>query len=454
VGVATVLIIGLGLSPAIGRERGQEERSGGTEFSNGTAKATAVVARMAPGVGSLELGISSGVAVAEIKNTVAQAQAETLDLGLIGTTLTAESCSGSAVLTADQLPQAARVDSRGGDTSLTEEETPVPGSPVGGGRKHVEARTDPAARAVSTVLGALGPLLTFDGGNAESRTRVIPGEAREAEASVDVNLDIGGLVRLTGLRWEAFHRTGADPRADATFDLGAAALLGAPIPLDSLAAVETAINEVLTPSGISISFPEVQRFTEPADVVRITPLRILLKDTPLGQQTLGPVLNLSRTQREQLFDQIAAVYCNAAAALLVGDIGISIASGTGFLAVEIGGAEATTGELVLESPFGEETTAVVTDSLLPTPQAPGLPPAVAAPPPGPATIAEQGAPAAAVGPLEERCESAHPLRQTTCSRGALMAVGLAGLAATVGVGALDWRHQRRRAAAAVEGAAP
>jgi hypothetical protein len=452
VGLASVGIVALGLSPAFGQEGGQDGGQGaspGTPFSNGTAKATAVVARVAPGVGSLELGLSGGVAVSEIKNTVAQAQAEALDLGLIGSTLTSESCGTDAIVQKDQLPTATRVDSRGGDTQLTEEESPAPGAPITAGHKHVEATTDPAATAISTVVGALGPLLTFEGGQAQASTRVIPGKAREAKASVGVNLDIGGLVQLGGLRWEAFHRTGEDPAADASFDIGTAALLGAPIPLESLGAVETAVNTLLEASGVTISFPKVQRFTEPADVVRITPLRILVKDSPLGAATLGPVLNLSRQQREQLFDQLAATYCKAAGLLLVGDIGVSVISGTGFLAVDIGGAEATTGELVLESPFGEDTAApVLTDTLLPTPVVPGLPgpvPRPAASPPAQRT--------ASVGPLEERCESSHPLRQTSCSRGALMAVGLTGLVATLGVGALDWRHQRRKqAATAVAGA--
>ena len=443
IGLASALILGLGLSPAIGQEEGDagDPTAAGSGFSNGTAKATAVVARVAPGVGSLELGISSGVAVSEIKNTVAQAQAETLDLGLIGSTLTQESCTGTVILPAEALPKASRVDSRGGDVSVSESEVAPEGSPIGGGLKHVEATTVPAARAVSTVLGALGPLLTFDAGEAESTTRVIPGEAREARASVGVNLDIGGLVQLKGLRWEAFHRTGTDPKADATFDIGTAALLGAPIPLDSLAAVETAVNQLLSFSGLTITFPKVERFTEPADLVRITPLRIVLRDSPAGAAVLGPVLNLSRTQREQLFDQIAAAYCSLAGALLVGDVGISVASGTGFLAVEIGGAEALTGELVLEDPFGSETAPAAAGAPVPTPDVPAVAGAPAVPPVAPAARPQ---PASSVGPLEERCESAHPLRRTTCSRGALLAVGLAGLAATVGVGALDWRHQRRR----------
>ncbi len=433
------------LVATLGTAAGQDDPPAPPAFANGTAKATAVVARVAPGVGALELGISAGVAVAEIKNTIGQAQAEALDLGLIGSTLTAESCLGDG-LPPSALPNALRVDSRGGDTSATEDEAPVDGATIGGGRKHVEATTRPTAEAVSTVAGIVGSLLTFDAGRATSSTEVLPGEARVSRAQVNVNLDIGGVIKLSGLRWEAVHRTGKDPEAAATFDLGTASLLGLPIPLESLAQLETTLNTALESSGVQITFPKVERFTTPADVVRVTPLRIVLKDTPIGKAVLGPLLNTSREQREQLFEQIVANAACASGALLVGDIGLSVASGTGFLEIEIGGAEATTGELVLESPFGEGQAPIV-EQLLPNAPLPTLPflPST----PGSPIVQR---PAASVGPLEDHCESAHPLRDTSCSKGALLAVGLIGLAATAGVGVLDWQHQRRRARAA-EGAA-
>jgi hypothetical protein len=58
-------------------------------------------------------------------------------------------------------------------------------------------------------------------------------------------------------------------------------------------------------------------------------------------------------------------------------------------------------------------------------------------------------PAASVGPLEDHCQSEHPVQHTACSRGALLVAGLVGVLATAAVGALDWRHQRRRRARAV-----
>lgn len=438
IGAASLGLIVAGLGSASGQEADEPA------FSNGQAKATAVVARVAPGVGSLELGISSGVAVTDLKNNVAQAQAETLDLGLIGGVLTAEQCSGSdAVLTPDQLPQASRVDNRSGDAEIFEDEYPISGATIGGGRKHVLATGVPASKAVSEVVATFGSLLTLDAGRAEATTEVIPGEARVARAAVTVDLDIGGIIKLSALRWSATHRTGTDPSAGATFDLGTASLLGVPIPLESLTAVETTLNQVLFYSGVTIEFPKIERFTEPADLIRMTPLRIILRDSPAGKDFLGPVLNLSRVQREQLFDQIAAVYCATAGALLLGDIGVSVASGTGFLKIEIGGAEATSGELVLESPFGDAV-APFEPTVAPPPfRTPVVPPSPVVVP-----GANRPRPAASTGPVEDHCESTHPLRDTGCAHGALMALGLVGLGATVGVGALDWRHQRRRRAGA------
>src|SRR3546814_12781638 len=102
------------------------------------------------------------------------------------------------------------------------------------------------------------------------------------------------------MRWEAIHRTGADPHADATFDLGTASLLGLPVPLDSLHDLGESVNEVLAPIGLTVQFPRVERFEDPADLVRITPLRIVVRDTQVGKALLGPLLDISRTQREQI----------------------------------------------------------------------------------------------------------------------------------------------------------
>lgn len=97
----------------------------------GRTKATAVVAKVAPGVGQLELGITFGSSVTQVKNDLAQATSQTGDLGLIGTSLTTEGCGGSSVLQAEQLPQPTAVDNREGDASAERDESGTAGSPFG-----------------------------------------------------------------------------------------------------------------------------------------------------------------------------------------------------------------------------------------------------------------------------------------------------------------------------------
>src|SRR3546814_11318411 len=95
--------------------------------ANGTAKATARVARVAPGVGSLSLAIRAGIAVSDLQNNVAQSEAQAIDLGLIGTTLASEGCSGDPILPAALLPKGTRIDNRQGDASLVAAERPLAG---------------------------------------------------------------------------------------------------------------------------------------------------------------------------------------------------------------------------------------------------------------------------------------------------------------------------------------
>lgn len=417
----------------------------------GTATATAVVGRVAPGVGQLDLAITSGIGVTKVTNQLAQATAQTADLGLIGLTLTGEGCrGGDGTFAEEDLPQPLAVDNREGDTSLTKDEGGTDGAPIAAGRMEVSATADaPSARAVTTPAGFGVPgLLDVGGGRAIARTAVLPGEGREAEATVEASLDLAGLLKIDGMRWDAYHRTGVAPEARGAFTLGNISSLGIGIPATDIGAAETAINAALAPLGLSIQFPRVERLLDPIDLVRVTPLRIELRDSPLGGTVLGPVLDLTREQRSQLFETLAAQVCEAAGGLLVADVGVSIAAGSGFLTVDIGGVEAQSSDLEIVNPFGDIPPEVppAAPEVLPTPPAAVIPPSTSAFTPSTQAFEEVAAPqpAARVGPLEEFCESIHPRRDPDCSRGAAVAVGVLGLVATVGVAGADVARQRRR----------
>jgi hypothetical protein len=342
------------------------------------------------------------------------------------------------------LPQPTRVDNRAGDASAArnEFETGIPGFGLG----HMEARAtkQPLAEAVATGgTLQLGPAVTLSGGRAQATSRVVDGRAREAQASVDASIDVGGVVQLSGLRWDARHRTGADPAVDGHFDIASAAAFGIPLPLDQLAGVQEQVNAALAPLGASVQLPRVERLEEPADLVRVTPLRILFKDSPAGAAVLGPGLVASRPVRTSLFDQIVAINCQLASFLLVGDVSVSVLAGTGFLVLDIGGAEAGTAENRFVNPFGDEGRPPDGADVLPADaqaEPGGLPP--------PGASAGEALPAPATDEAvrvasETRCESSHPFRWPPCSRGAAVPLGVLAVLAVAGVALLDWRHQKR-----------
>ncbi|HVE93758.1 MAG TPA: hypothetical protein VNB24_02470 [Acidimicrobiales bacterium] len=421
--------------------------SGAEPFVNGTAFATAAVSRVAPGVGDLSLAITGGIATAEVRNQLAQAQAQSADLGLIGSSLTAAPCDGgNASIRPEQLPQPTRVDNRKGDAAAKSDEIPIAGATLGGGHEEARATRQPLSQALSTSIAGDFGLVKLGGGRAESTTRVIDNAAREALATSEGSIDIAGVVKLTGLKWTARHRTGAGAVAAGTFELGSAAAFGAPLSTSQLEPLEAAVNTALALSGIRVEFPQIERFTEPADLVRVTPLRVIIEDSPIGSMALGPVLSATRAQREQLFTEIVKRYCRSSSLLLVGDITLSVASGTGFLALEFGGAEATTAARTFENPFGSGGA-----GFMPSFGAiPGVPAIEAAPgfvltgPPAPPTNVGGASTSIinASGPLRERCESIHSFGGS-CSKGSAVTLGLIGLAAVIAIATLDWQRQRR-----------
>lgn len=434
------------------------------EIRNGTAKAVALVSRVAPGVGNLELGMTAGTSVTQITNSLAQATSQTVDLGLIGSSLTAEGCRGSSSLQPEDLPQPTAVDNRDGDASATRDESGTSDAPFGMGRMYVEAFANPvASRAVTQSSGVtIDAALSLGGGESSARTAVLPGRGREAEAKVTSSVEIAGVVHLDGLRWNAYHRTGVEREVRGIFEVGAADVGGLPFPSDDVGALETAVNQALVPLGVTLDFPEVETVTEPTDFLRVTPLQIEIRDSPAGATIFGPVLDATREQRGQLFDTLVEQICELASVLLVGDITVSVISGTGFLTIELGGVEVSSGDFVLQSPFGApivppgQTVAPRADTSAPQgtaspapsgPVAPSTPTASSdgSPPPTttPGQLAAPSVPASSGGALEEFCESVHPNRDA-CGDGAAYLVGALALLGTLGVAGADLARQRRR----------
>ena len=263
------------------------------------------------------------------------------------------------------------------------------------------------------------------------------------------------MLRLSGLRWEALHRTGTEENAHAGFTDRPAEVLGQPVATEGVpvADVIDGLNTALTPLGVTLDRPDgraVHRARRPRAGQSRCGSPTAAASAGLA---LGPVLDASRQFRDDLAAQAIEFNCKLSTAFLLSEIGIGQLAGTGSTVIDVGGAEATTGLAAIENPFGDggllplgaPARGAATETASPAPAPPAAPPVRIGtaggrrPPPSPTRP---------IGDFERVCESVHPFRWPSCSAGAGPFVGLGALAATAAIGALDWRHRRRRLAAA------
>jgi hypothetical protein len=442
--IAGVLTITLTVAVLGGTSDAAEDPGGPIGPGRGTAGAT--ILSFGPTTGNLELALTAGQARAATTGTLGEALSRSLSLGLIGSSLTAEGCDGGAPLVAaSSLPQATRVDNRKGPKSAESTEVPILSPVLGVGNEKASADVTPVAKA-SSVLAPItfGPLLALRGGESKAESTVLPGKGRRATASVAIDLDLGGLVTLTGLRWTASHETGAKAAASGRFVLAGVSIGGVDIPFDigqqGIEALGAVLDGALAPLGIRVEMPHVERIKEPVDLVRVTPLRILFGDSP-ASAGVRPVLDATRELRSQLYDALVAATCSTSSALLIVDLVLGVPAGTGSLVLELGGVEAQSSELDEEDLLGGlppgggldlgTDTGSAGGGVLP---GDGLPPGAG------------GVPATQVvdrGPIDRVCESIHPNGSPSCSRGAATAVGVIGTVGTLGLAGLDLRRRRR-----------
>ena len=357
-GICSIVLCGAALATAPeGGASPAAPAAGG--FSNGTAKATALVAKVAPGVGSLQL------ALGDRHRRVARSERPRPGPG-----------PG-----ARPRPHRHDADRRGlrrrRGVGHARPAPPAPAHRQPRGRRHRPARTSsPSAGATVRRRSQGGPghraaRCARATATASSR-RLRPGHRRStaAEPTPPPRSSTARPARPTPPRRPASTspascscagcggtrctaRAPTRRRRARSRSRGAAAA-GVPVPIEDLGAAEDAINQVLAPSGITRA-PAEDRALQAAGRPRAGHAAAHHpQGLPRRQHRARPGARPhARAARASCSTQLAAaVLPDLAGALLVGDIGVSIASGTGFLAIEVGGAEATTGELVLDDPFG------------------------------------------------------------------------------------------------------
>lgn len=334
------------------------------EFHNGTASAIAQSYRVNPTASGLSLGITFGLSLSDYTNTVSRAESRAIDLGVIGTTLAAQGCDGGApTMSADKQPQSVFVDSRdpGAAQGRTEQEKYAPAI-----TKSARATDKPESEANTTTAPIDVPgVLHVDGAKARTLTHVVDGKTREAIATTDIaNVALGGnAVQLKGLHWEARYLSGATSQPTGEFTVGQFLVNGKaqPIPSDSKALFD-GINTVLKNVGIVLRAPA---FRSDNGIQFVEPMAIAVVANQNRDSILNPLTQALYPGRQALFDAMLQASCKFGTFITVADVVVGSLTGAGQFSVELGGVQASSGDLKTTSLLGNFADAADLPTVLP-----------------------------------------------------------------------------------------
>lgn len=324
----------------------------------GTAQALATDLVVGPSTGGLSEELTFGQSLAQYLPGEAQAQAQAVNLGAIGLSLTSDQCNGQPpVLQPSQVPKPATAESIDHPHSATLDAVPIPGSAgVGLGVQQASTEPVPAASATTTLSAFTVPgVLAMGNGVASAQVALVDGDIRQATASVELSSLslLGGLVVLDGLRWTVEQESGAAQMATGAFSVGGVQVAGVPLP--GLPAVPTGsilstLNQALAQTGLSLQWPGTT-VDQAQGTVQETPLVLQLSNSALGRQVVGSLLGPSETVRNVLQQALLGVSCTFGTELTLGDIGLGVLAGAGSLTLAFGGVQAGTTDLVATNPF-------------------------------------------------------------------------------------------------------
>jgi hypothetical protein len=331
--VLAVALTGPGVAPAAAGEAA-------TDKTAGTASATATSYKINPTEASLSIGITFGISLAGYTNQVAQAESRGIDLGIIGTTLAAQGCSGGdPTLAADKQPQPLRSDSRDGKPGPQTAPEQFDGQTVPIITKQTQANATPYAEANTTTatLSGQGAVVGINGAHSRAVTQVTKG-TRDALATVDLgSIDIAGVVSLANLHWEAESQTGAVDKAAGAFTIGSLKVLGQSLPtanaLDALAQA----NTLLAPVGVQFVMPQVHTN---AGILFVDPLMVRVVPSPTRDSITGAILSGAQPVRQNLYTALLGATCSFASPITVSDIALGSVTGAGSFSLEFGGVNA------------------------------------------------------------------------------------------------------------------
>ncbi|MGN6523540.1 MAG: hypothetical protein ACTHMZ_10140 [Actinomycetes bacterium] len=327
-------------------------------FVIGTATATAQAFMLTPRTGGFAYTITGGASIADYRGSLAQAESQSIDFGLIGTSLTSEQCDGSSpTISSEQLPQPLIAESDKGNVSKSQDQTGIAQSGVlaVGGHMTVAATTVPAATASYDGGNLTIPgLLSATGMTTGAGAKLIPGQARTAtsDAAVGRLSLLGGVVVLDHLHWSADQRSGSGAHDRGSFTVGDVIVNGQTYPgsADQLATVFTAVNTVLAPTGLHVTIPTPRKT---ANGIAVPPMSIGIDNSALGASIVNPLLTASQPVQEQVKNVLFGISCKFGSIFTIEDIFLSAVDGTGGFDLQLGGVTASSDGTAYDTPFGD-----------------------------------------------------------------------------------------------------
>lgn len=315
----------LGVAPSV---------AAGEVTANGTGRVIAV----APVSGGLSLEVGMGSAIADLKGTTPRAESATLKPGIVGL------LAGSTV----PLPSPSKADLRG-ETNVDRSSL---APPIDAGALRLtatrerasvtsdqdEAGFGAAARTDLSDLEVAGTL-EISGGTADASANAKQAVGHAAMGRVTIGVAGTTLVDLQDLEWRVVSKLGDKPVV--SFSVGSANIQGDRQAIDSPAELATALEPLkplLAPAGISIRVPTA---AEVAGGASLSPLVIESINAGALRSSVGALYPQIAPAYNELATQLQGQVPEAGLALLVANVGLSVAAGNGGVRLSLGGVSAT-----------------------------------------------------------------------------------------------------------------
>jgi hypothetical protein len=340
-GLALTLVLG---ASAVASAPAQADT---TPFVQGAGDAVAQTISVSPALSGEDLGVETGVSIANYLGTNGQAESQILTSALIGA-FNVNLPGGAGGILAE---------SSGTPTSQTTTFAGDDGE--GGGTMNVTAAQSSGTATSNLATFNVPGVVSVSGGQSSATTSVVDGQTRQAEATSSigsVNL-LGGLVTLNGLHWTATQSTGAHSAQSGTFSVSSISLGGKTIsvPVGGLNGAIALINTGLAQTGLRLGLPTQVIGSDGS--VEETSLSLGLDKSALGKELVAPYINSLQPVRTLLNTALTKIDPTLGESDLVLEIVLSVLAGEGSLDIDFGGAYATTNGTSYSNPLASSSAA-------------------------------------------------------------------------------------------------